>query len=776
MKKISVVILSIVCFSSLVYAIPARGIFDTFEQPNGAKLNAKVCGDERVHWFETADGYTLLRNKDGFFVYAEKDIDGNLKESKYVAGRDDKKLPQSIIPHLRYSKQQIDAKFADWKINDTPPQKITNSLQAVEGVRKYLIVLMEYPDVPFTKTREEYDAMFNQKNYQGAGGIGSVLDYYQENSYGLFAPQFVVVGPYMAEHNQAYYTTETGSHAAVRELVKEATDYAIDELGSFNSFDNDADDIIDAVGIIFAGHGAESGDNNAIWSHKGYTASYFYEAPMYGGKYVWIYCCFPELEGKYGTSISKIGVLCHEFCHTLGAPDYYDTDYSEQGQYTGAGNWCLMAGGSWNGGGRCPAGINIFQKWQYGWVEPIILAENDANVVIQNSAHFQEAYIIETRTEGEFYMMENRQQIGFDANIPGHGLLIWHVTTGAQGAACVNCKHPNLMYPVSANSSFRIPTSDPTSYGVINSSSTPFPGTLKQTEFTDKTTPAAIAWNGNSNYKPIKNITETDSVISFNYTGRPDIIFNVPYTYNFTDANYFNYYNTICPEIGYMRWQREYETSSQNWCCHLQTYTFEDKSPTHHWLIFPLLYLDSGFTYNFSFLARVRREDKPGNIQLLLGNSQSIDEQKITLTEKRTIENTTFEKIEKSVQINENGVYSFAFLTIGEGEAMDLYLDNFSITGMVGVSEQQTPLNQFTLYPNPAKDNITLKFDAPLFNTAIIDIIGYDGRSLMHINTGYTEQQEIIISLTPLALTDGSYLVRVVSGNNQYIQPLIINR
>lgn len=40
-----------------------------------------------------------------------------------------------------------------------------------------------------------------------------------------------------------------------------------------------------------------------------------------------------------GTGISRIGVICHEFGHILGAHDYYDTDKTTNTIYFGTGNW-----------------------------------------------------------------------------------------------------------------------------------------------------------------------------------------------------------------------------------------------------------------------------------------------------------------------------------------------------------------------------------------------------------------------------------------------------
>src|SRR5919206_489929 len=61
---------------------------------------------------------------------------------------------------------------------------------------------------------------------------------------------------------------------------------------------------------------------------------------------------------------AKIGVSAHELGHLLfGLPDLYDIDYTSEG----VGNWCLMGGGSWNGGGDIPAHPSAWCKLQQGW-------------------------------------------------------------------------------------------------------------------------------------------------------------------------------------------------------------------------------------------------------------------------------------------------------------------------------------------------------------------------------------------------------------------------
>jgi hypothetical protein len=117
--------------------------------------------------------------------------------------------------------------------------------------------------------------------------------------------------------------------------------------------------------------------------------------------------------------------MCHEYSHCLGYPDFYDTDYSG-GQ--GMGAWDLMDAGPYNGDGYQPAGYTSYERWFAGWEEPIELKTEDVEVhnmkSLQNGGEF---YIIRNdNNPDEFYLLENRQQDGWDASTPYAGLLILH--------------------------------------------------------------------------------------------------------------------------------------------------------------------------------------------------------------------------------------------------------------------------------------------------------------------------------------------------------------
>lgn len=84
-----------------------------YSQPDGTTLTINLKGDERIHWSETTDGYTLLSNKDGAYVYAIKDKKGFLTFSDIIAhnseNRNSNELAflQNISKNFRFSDEQI---------------------------------------------------------------------------------------------------------------------------------------------------------------------------------------------------------------------------------------------------------------------------------------------------------------------------------------------------------------------------------------------------------------------------------------------------------------------------------------------------------------------------------------------------------------------------------------------------------------------------------------------------------------------------------------------
>jgi hypothetical protein len=131
----------------------------------------------------------------------------------------------------------------------------------------------------------------------------------------------------------------------------------------------------------------------------------------------------PALWAASGTDITRIGVVCHEIGHAFGLPDLYDTDYTG----SGIGSYCLMAN-SWgfDGSQLHPPHMSAWCKMQLGWVRPTLISPGAYSI--------QQAETIATLFQitngypaGESLLIENRQPIGFENDMPLGGLAIWHI-------------------------------------------------------------------------------------------------------------------------------------------------------------------------------------------------------------------------------------------------------------------------------------------------------------------------------------------------------------
>lgn len=508
------------------FASPAYPGLIKKKQPDGTIVYLYLKGDEKVHWMETEDGYSLLYDKNQNIVYAVSDEKGNLIPSSVKAqdvslrSAETESFLKKIPKKLNYSTTQVNTLKSIWNRTQKSSSETRVGLRAAVGEARAVCALISFPDKPLVKTREEFELLMNQTGYSASGAKGSVKDYYLENSYGNLDLTITVAGPYTVSKNGAYYgeNDANGDDKAqrVQEFAMEAARLVFrDPAINPADYDNDLDGFIDAFHIIFAGYGEEAGaDANSIWAHE-----YGFAPLTFGNKKLNVYSCSPELRGNSGNNITHIGVICHELGHIFGAPDFYDTDGTESnGQFEGTGKWDLMASGSWNNNGASPAHINMYQKIKFGWVNPFVLNQPQVITDMPNSVENAVAYRYNTATPGEYFVLENRQKIGFDQYVPGSGLLIYRVSVTNEDIFQnkVNASHPQKVYPICA-SAWTDPIETPFSYGSINTAGCPFPGSSNTTSFTDYTFPSAQSWNKTNTGKPLTEIQEQGKKISFRF-------------------------------------------------------------------------------------------------------------------------------------------------------------------------------------------------------------------------------------------------------------------
>lgn len=489
-------------------AVPAkRGQWKTVTLADGTQVKVELRGDEFMKYWQAEDGRKFVKNaKTERYEVADMDaLKKKAVELRTAAGvNTDRQNAPARVPGTRIGSDYT-------------------------GEKKGLVILVEFPDMQFTHgTPELYQRLLNEENYSDAslGFVGSVSDYFRDQSNGVFNLTFDVAGPVMMPENYAYYGSNIPyDDANVRTMLTTALN-AIDADTDFSRYDWNGDGEVEQVFFIYAGLGeANGGDENTIWPHKSIISN---QGVTLDGMTVNTYACSAECQpiyqGEYvvDTHIDGIGTICHEFSHCLGLADMYDTDYS--GGY-GMGSWDLMNQGSYNADGFRPACYTGFERMQIGWYQPIELTENVEIRGMGSLADNGNFYIVRNDGNpgsgnpvysGEYYVLENRQRTGrWDTGLPASGLLITHVDFDQ---SVWNANSPNndpshqrcTIIPADGRASTLSEAGDTYPYGSNNS-------------LTNETTPAATVYTKNtdgSNYmnKPITNITQNaDGTISFSF-------------------------------------------------------------------------------------------------------------------------------------------------------------------------------------------------------------------------------------------------------------------
>lgn len=296
-----------------------------------------------------------------------------------------------------------------------PARKLAR--QKPSGALHCLVLLVDFSDNPGTQLPSHYQTLlFDTANPD------SMHSFYKDISNGKLNVTGTVTNWIRAPQTYAYYTagaSGTGSnhpHNTPGLLENILTLYCA--ANSLTPFDQDGDGYVDGLFLVHAGSGAEAEPDpkkrpDMIWSHKWTLKQPFSN----NGVQAFAYFTAPE-DGR-------LGVFSHEFGHFLGLPDLYDTSYRSRG----IGNWCLMAGGSWNGAGNQPARMSAWCLAELGWIKPIDVKQaiNVSLDTLENDPKACYRLYDKGKKSSEYFLVENRQRTGRDIGLPGNGLAVWHI-------------------------------------------------------------------------------------------------------------------------------------------------------------------------------------------------------------------------------------------------------------------------------------------------------------------------------------------------------------
>ena len=435
------------------------------KQPTGESVLLYLRGTEKLNWYEfvpeaanatrgvgsqqnnyssesarlgLTPGYTVVKDEQGRYVFAELDQQGQWQPSDQIVGQaPPAAIPRRLIPPAENVERTIEGRL--------PERNIPSRAASPVGPVQNLVVLLRFADHTGRSLppRDQVEKLFNATSpVPGVAPTGSVRTFYKEISYGKLDLQSTVVDWVTLPNSEAYYANgQSGLTTRIHEALRDALEIIRQKnLVNFADFDNEnngaGDGWIDAITFVHSGYAAEFGGvaggaekEDRIWSHRWVMSPW--TDPATGVK-VSNYNINPGLWGISGNAIGRIGVICHELGHFFGLPDLYD--YSGVGE--GCGSWCLMAN-SWgfDFSQHHPPHMSAWCKIQLSWNMPKVISETGTYKLKPTTLPEATIYRINypSGSADEYLLIENRQPDGeFDGGIPAGpggkgGLAVWHI-------------------------------------------------------------------------------------------------------------------------------------------------------------------------------------------------------------------------------------------------------------------------------------------------------------------------------------------------------------
>ena len=425
-KFVSISLLFVVPFLPLSETSPPnpRGFYE--KQPDGSFTPPLFLrGSQHENYVIDKDGFIVTRDDKNWLVYATLDESGNVGSTGIPVGHkgnDGRKLRREEF--LQAKENSLPKPLSENLSNGDKVRSLSHRKLAIssKGNVNNLVLLVRFSD---HKNRTLPSASSYSLLFNAVGGdkttapTGSIRDFYLSNSYGLFSiTSFVnnwILVPF----------TEANAQQNSYQVVLYVLNYLGNSGFSFSKLGGTTGQKVDFVSVLHSGYGAEWGQTDCygakgsqrVWSHQ---QSLSWKSP--DGIFIPAYSFTTGLWDICGSAIARIGMIAHETGHVLGLPDLYDTDAS------GVGSYDLMCNcWGFDGSQLYPPILSAWSKTQLGWVIPAKLSSN-GNFVITQSSNTSSVYRLDAGfPDGEYLLLENRQNIGYDRKLAQGGLAIWHV-------------------------------------------------------------------------------------------------------------------------------------------------------------------------------------------------------------------------------------------------------------------------------------------------------------------------------------------------------------
>lgn len=503
-KRLFLTTLTAACLSQAAVAVPAYPGLIRVTQADGTELLVRLQGDEHGHITLSEDGHPLFFNQQTQnYEYATLQ-QGRIAGSGIVATAADKRPAdaraflynmqdaQAIFSVATAERQERLAKTRQAQAQTQTqhpgvPRRLRITDFPTVGEQHSLVILVEFSDLAFTAVTDASTYFTNLLNEEGFtysnGANGSARDFYVDSSNGLFKPTFDVVGPVKLPKSYAYYGYGyQDDMERLMEFVEDAIK-AADPVVDFSQYDTNNDGIVDNVYFFYAGKGeADGGSTNTIWPHafswQEYQTYYGAGDLTVDGKEMGSYSCSNEINGS-SNKVEGIGTFVHEFGHVLGLCDHYDITYGTASYGYTPGSWDTMDQGSYNNNKNTPPAFSAYERASLDWLDYTELStQTDTVTVVPNLSDSNKAYVVRVPDkDNEFFVLENRQQTGWDEYLPGHGMLVWHIdeneTAWTNNSVNTNYRHQRIDIVEASGSA-----------SASSTAASAFPGTKGVTQFT----------------------------------------------------------------------------------------------------------------------------------------------------------------------------------------------------------------------------------------------------------------------------------------------------
>ncbi|MCR5014864.1 MAG: T9SS type A sorting domain-containing protein, partial [Bacteroidales bacterium] len=420
-------------------AAPLKNVNVRLTQPDGQVINCFASGDEFYNYLHDAQGFTIVQGEGGYYYYATYDAEGKVVPSAYVVDTVDP-ATVGLKPNTLISTEEYYARRHEREKHIRQP-KAPDNRETNHGLYNNMVVFIRFAgDSYHTTPMSTVEAMFNADGYED----NSLHNYYHRSSYNQLdlrshfypQPEGETILSYEDIHTKEYYmpydpvTNPEGYHEgenADREfsMLARAIAYVEDMVPDTIDFDYNNDGLVDNVVFVIKGRPGEWA--SLLWPHR--WSIYDRYVPMHD---LQVFDFNLQLEiGDY----FNVSTLCHEMCHSLGAPDLYHYN----GGADPAGAWDLMCGTT-----EPPQQEGIYMKYKYGnWVDeiPDITGQYGTYELEADTweGNRRNAYKIQTNNPHQYFVVEYRDKNSlFDSRVPGRGMLIYRIDDRFNGGAGYN--------------------------------------------------------------------------------------------------------------------------------------------------------------------------------------------------------------------------------------------------------------------------------------------------------------------------------------------------